>query len=291
MVEVILDASQIETFETCPRKWYYSYVLNLLPKKSSKAFSIGSYYHEVLARYYYLPLRTAEEGGPINDIGERMRNAIDFAGSSVLLTQFGLKDLDIIKFHRQRIVDYLYFNMAEDETLTPIAVEQGFSYLLFEDHKRRYILEGKIDLICKGRPYGLAVMDHKTQSRFDDRYELNHQVMNYLNFTKAEYFIYNYIGLQDKLPPNGLRRMIYKPHPGMLEQWAADVRRTFREMESYRAYRDSEHEYPRRRCACDASKYGLCPFYKMCAVPDDSIYKECARSAYKIKEEKWQAWR
>jgi hypothetical protein len=189
-----------------------------------------------------------------------------------------------------------------------IAVEQGFSYLLYEDDNRRYILEGRIDLVDKCSPYGLNVMDHKTQSRKDDKYPFNHQVCNYLSYmeyckTPANYFVYNYIGLQDKLPPDGFRRVIYKPPEGMLDQWKKEVKRTFDKVHNIRiAYNfqgefseippeDVQEEwYQRRRSACDSSKYGLCQFHKLCGIPDDSKYSKAVMSHYKVKEEIWRAW-
>lgn len=301
MIEICLDASQLETIEPCPRKWYYSYALNLIPNQSKRYFDVGSYYHEVLARYYGLPLTG------IKDLTERLRQSLAFASESDLLRKFHIKDLDEQKFHRQRLLDYFATYMGEDEKMEPIAVEQGFSYLLYEDDSRRYILEGKIDLINKMMPYGLNVMDHKTQSRKDDRWEFNHQVCNYMSFmescgTPANYFIYNYLGLQDKIPPQGIRRVIYKPHPGMLDQWKKEVKLTFDAMYHARLQAESMHQdgnfnilaeadlYERRRSACDASKYGLCTYHKLCSVPDGSKWVPAVFSAYKEKEEKWLAW-
>lgn len=312
MLEVILDASQIELFERCPRAWYYAYVQNLTPLHSKSAFSTGSYYHEVLALYYSLPLPLPQINKPetelyqiahrklgqVKNLAERLKAAVDFAASPELHTKYHIKDADAKIFHRKRIVDYLFNWSHEDEGLNVIAVEQGFSTLLYEDVNKRYILEGKIDLVFEGKPYGYAVMDHKTQSRYDDRWEFNHQVMNYMAFTKADYFVYNYIGLQDKLPLNGMRRMLYKPPPGTLEQWKSEVRVTFDEMTHYKFLANfttgiketEETVYPRKRSACDASKYGLCQFHKLCSVPDDSIFKESVLSHYKPKESVWRAW-
>lgn len=299
MIEIIMDASQLEAFEACPRKWYYSYVLNLIPNRASKAFDVGSYFHEILAFYYSLPIQTA----PITDIDERIRASVEFSASGDLLRKFRIKDIELQKFYRQRLVDYFYKYADEDAATTSIAVEQGFSQLLYEDNIRRYILEGKIDFVGKNNIYGLFVRDHKTQSRKDDRWEFNHQVCNYMLASGANYFEYNYLGLQDKLPPEGMRRIPYKPHPGMLDQWKLEVMKTFREMEDYkncfveltkdfeRANTEYEINYPRRRSACDSSKYGLCSMHKLCSIPDNSQWVPAVMSGYKSKKERWQAWK
>lgn len=295
MIEVILDASQIEVFEACPRKWFYDYVLNLTTKHPNPALSTGSYYHEIL-KYYYsnkLDLRgallMAQElaNGPEN-------NKWPAVGAEP-------------QFHYERLKNYLIKYRDEDETDEVIAVEQGFSTLLYEDNDRRYILEGMIDYIGIRKHMGLTIRDHKTQSRAYEKYEINHQVFNYMSFTGANYFEYNYVGLQDKITDATFRRLIYKPHPGMLEQWRSDVRRTFDQMFEYKlkylevedmyetkelaAYYQLElgEAFPRRRAACDG-KFGICQFKHICQVPDNSQWVPLVMSKYKQKDNIWRAW-
>lgn len=300
MIEIILDASSLELFEPCPRKYYYDAILNLTTVRRRNAFDIGSYFHEVLAHYYSSPLK---------DI-PRLRSAFDFSSQVQLFVKFGIKDIDEQKFYRRRIAEYFNFWDYEDQRLEFLAVEKGFSYLLYEDSSRRYILEGKIDLIGKGKPYGLFVMDHKTQSRKDDKYPYNHQVCNYMNYMRrqgkpADYFVYNYIGIQDNLPPDGMRRQIYAPPPGMLDQWEKEVKRTFDDLFDIMTKCNSNgmtnekgeriivpdiEAFKRKRSACDSSKYGLCHFHKLCSIPDGSKWYEAVRKHYKEKEQRWRAW-
>lgn len=288
MIEIILDASQLEIFEACPRKWYYSYVLNLVSNSSYKPFDVGSYYHEVLAFYYKLL------SDPNRIKIDPVMKAINFATTNKLFNKYNIIEKEEQFFHLKRLTTYLNKYEVEDLNMEIIAIEGGFSYLLYEDNNRRYILEGKIDLIARSAPEGTIVIDHKTQSRFDNRFEFNHQVCNYLTFTKADYFVYNYIGLQDKLPTEGLRRVIYKPHPGMLDQWKIEVTKTFDQMYDYIskpiAYNKKEEAFPRHRSACDSSKYGLCQYHKLCSIPDGSLWAPVVLSAYKEKDEVWRPW-
>lgn len=286
MIEIILDASQIEIFEACPRKWYYSYVLNLVPHVPYSPFDIGSYYHECL-RHYYTSLRTYRNSSAI-----LFQSIINFAKDDNLFTKYNINGMENRLFHIKRLISYLNKYEDEDYTMDIIAIEQGFSYLLYEDNNRRYILEGKIDLVYNDPITKLTVMDHKTQARKSDRWEFNHQVCNYLNFTKANYFVYNYIGLQDSLPKDGLRREIYKPAEGMLDQWLTEVKLTFDQMYDYliNGTKPDEYDMPRRRSACDSSKYGLCQYHKLCSVPDGSQWVEVVKSAYKEKDEVWRPW-
>jgi hypothetical protein len=194
--------------------------------------------------------------------------------------------------------------MEEDDMCEIIAVEKGFSTLLYESTERRYILEGTIDLVTIERSTGLTITDHKTQSRFYDKYAYNHQAMNYLSFTQADYFRYNYIGLQDKQNENTFRRPIWKCPPGMLGQWQRDVRKTFdmvhdqliklnwlRSDDNYISLQPEDiGAFARSRATCDG-KFGICQFHKICEVPDNSKWQPIViESAYKPKEEKWKAW-
>ena len=292
MIEVILDASQIEVFEACPRKWYYDYVLNLTTKHPNPALSTGSYYHEVLKFYYSNKL--ALRGALL--LAQELANGIQSIKWPAVAAD--------PKFHFERIKNYLMKYRDDDEADEVIAVEQGFSTLLYEDDSRRYILEGMIDWIGNRKHMGLTIRDHKTQSRAYEKYEINHQVFNYMSFTGANYFEYNYIGLQDSIGADTFRRLIYKPHPGMLAQWRLDVKRTFDHMFTYLTdmeYFDGISEatynkatikaerFPRRRAACD-TKFGICQFHHICQVPDDSKFVPLVMGKYKKKDEIWRAW-
>lgn len=291
MIEIILDASQITTFEACPRKWYYDHILNLTPARTNPSLSTGTWFHEVLRTYY----TNLQHKVPLTD---SLKQAQSYAEELAIGTR--RKEWPRVKkdpkFHLDRLRSYLINHLWEDEVSEILAVEKGFSYLLYEDSSRRYILEGMIDLISIEPRMGLTVTDHKTQQRYDSIYENNHQVFNYLNFTSANYFRYNYIGQQEVQNANTFHRPIFKPHPGQLEQWKKDVLRTFREMENFLVNPDltvsssREDNFPRRRTACDASKYGLCAFHKRCEVPDDSKWVPTVLTAYKEKEKQWRAW-
>jgi hypothetical protein len=316
MQEIILDASQIEVFEHCPYKWYLGYKKHLTPVLTNPALSSGTFYHEVLKYYYSQPLQPSQTRSAA--IGPSLAFAQDLIKATCVteyLKELGVRSVDFPKvkkdpkFHYDRLKQYLISNMCEDDTSEVIACEQGFSSLLYEDGNRRYILEGMIDLISRERFTGLTITDHKTQSRYYDKYEVNHQAMNYLSFTGANYFRYNYIGLQDNEGPNTFRRDIYKPRPGMIEQWRRDVLRTFHEMYSF--IQDTRHStlhiidlpngreeagfeitnetFPRRRASCD-TKFGVCQFHKICEEPDGSKYIPAILTAYKEKDIKWKAW-
>lgn len=305
MIEIILDASQLKVVEACPYKWYLDIILNLTTNRTNPALSTGSFYHEILKFYYSEALR--RKAVPSNGLRDTLELAQYLAmgnNDSPYLERLGVKVIDspavraAPKFHIDRLKTYLINNMAEDDVSEIIAVEQGFSTLLYEDTERRYILEGMIDLITIEPKTKLTVTDHKTQSRFYDKYGYNHQALNYLSFTKAEYFRYNYIGLQDKQGKNTFRRPIFKPRPGMLEQWKRDVKRTFDELARYvieygtlsdSLYPQPGIAFPRRRSACD-TKFGVCQFHKICEEPDGSKWIPTILTAYHEKENKWRAW-
>ena len=315
MIEVLLDASQLEVVESCTYKWFLDQVCNLTTRRTNPALSTGSFYHEVLKYYYSAPLQPRSA-----NIGPAMRFAERLAVATVLTDDLVMHKVERVgwpsvnkdpKFHLDRLRSYFVTHMNEDDTSEVIAVEKGFSTLLYEDSTRRYILEGMIDMVSIERDTGLTITDHKTQSRFYDKYGVNHQALNYLSFTKANYFRYNYIGLQDKQNENTFRRPIYKPPSGVIEQWKKDVKLTFDSLTSViwtacdylgvdpsklfeltneqRVALGTSGIFPRSRAAC-TTQFGICQFHKRCEVPDDSIYVPNVLTAYKEKELRWRAW-
>lgn len=293
MREVILDASQIKEFETCPRKWYNDNVLNLTTVHPNEALSTGSWFHEVLKLYYSL---TKEKPPASNHIKQAVDYAVHLATSPLEAIKWPRVRKDP-KFHVDRLRAYLITHMCEDDTSEIVAVEKGFSTLLYEDIERRYILEGMIDMVSIERHLGLTVTDHKSQSRAYEKYWNNHQVFNYLSFTGASYFRYNYIGQQEKQNDQTFRRPIFKPHPGQLAQWRKDVLRTFDQMydllvreESMRhSQLEIDINYPKRITSCQ-TKFGVCQFHKLCELPDNSEWRPVVLKAYKPKDIAWKAW-
>lgn len=284
MIEIILDASQLNVFEACPRKWYYDQVLNLTTARTNPSLSTGSCWHEVLKFYY---TKGMEQPPLSNHLKETIEFAHFLATGPRSIEWPRIKDNP--KFFIDRIRAYFINYLYKDDTTQVIAVEKGFSTLLYEDSERRYILEGMIDLISLENHLGLTVTDHKTQQRYDTLYEYNHQLCNYLSFTGAEYFRYNYIGQQESQNANTFHRQIFKAPPGMLAQWRKDVLKTFQEMERFVIEGMSEASFPRRRNSCD-TKYGTCQFHKICQEPDDSPWIPSILTAYKPKEKIWKAW-
>lgn len=286
MIEIILDASQIEMFETCPKKWYYSYVQNLTTKTPNSALSTGSYFHEVLKYYYTLIWHGAAPSKSI-------RPALEYGVDLIKNPTESRKWPEVTKepqFYIDRLRAYFYANLSDDENMEVISVEKGFSWLLYESKHCRYILEGLIDLVTRKVKTGITVTDHKTQSRAYDKYFYNHQAANYMIATGAKYFEYNYIGLQDKINENTFNKPIWTPPPGYLEQWKIDVKLVFEQMHSMLSVRPAIEYFPRRRTSCQ-TKFGICEFHSICQIPDSSPWQPIViNSKYKEKDEKWKAW-
>lgn len=50
--KMIWTASSIKLFRQCPRKFYWKYLMRLVPKVGSAALSVGTAFHECLGRWY-----------------------------------------------------------------------------------------------------------------------------------------------------------------------------------------------------------------------------------------------
>lgn len=310
MIEVILDASQLETIERCPHLWFLDHHCNLTSVRTNPALSTGTFHHEVNRFYYSAPVKQRSDA--FAETAKFARNLATATQMNDYFRETGVRSIKWPavnadpKFHADRSLAGLIKWREEDDASEVVAVEKGFSTLLYEDSTRRYILEGMIDLVSIEKRMGLTVTDHKTQSRFYDKYEYNHQALNYLSFTGANYFRYNYIGLQDEIGPNTFRREIWKPAPGMIDQWKIDIRPTFDAVyniltQTYEVENLAKTEgqsfdvskmgilFPRRRHGCQG-QFGVCQFHKLCEVPDGSKWKPVVLTAYKQKEQIWKAW-
>lgn len=48
MTETLLSNSELQSFKTCTRKWFYNYKVNLVPVEPSRALGFGSNVHDIL---------------------------------------------------------------------------------------------------------------------------------------------------------------------------------------------------------------------------------------------------
>ncbi len=198
-VNIILDASKIDLFETCPARYNFRHNHNkTLPIiHKAKALDLGTLAHEGLAVYY----RMLGEGAHYSDRIEACLMKIRELSSDV--TQSNSEPDEVLRLLRAIEESSEYWRAEDENSLEVLQVEQAFAYVLFEDDSIRIIISGKIDLLVNFRGVGRSAsyerlpIDHKTYSRDSLLLRKSNQFINYCAAVESNYLMVNRIGLQD----------------------------------------------------------------------------------------------
>lgn len=199
---IVLDASKIDLFETCPARYNFRHNHNkTLPMIHNvgkrDALDLGTLVHEGLAVYYTL----LGEGVEYSERSEKALMKIRELSADPEKSHSDPKEVSILLYAIEHHCDYW---RAEDENcLEVLAVEQPFAYVLFEDDLIRIIISGKIDLLVNFRGLGRNAsyerlpIDHKTFSRDYGVQRKSNQFINYANAVGSNYLVVNRIGMYD----------------------------------------------------------------------------------------------
>lgn len=200
-VNIILDASKIDLFETCPARYNFRHNHNKdLPIiHKAKALDLGTLAHEGLSVYFSL----LAEGQHYNDRMQATLMKIREVSSNPEESNSEPEDVQTLMKAVEESCDYW---RAEDEnSIEVLATEQPFAYALYEDDTVRIIISGKIDLLCNFRGLGRNAsyerlpIDHKTYSRDSMVLRKSNQFINYCAAVNSNYLVVNRIGLQESL--------------------------------------------------------------------------------------------
>jgi len=194
---IILDASKIDLFETCPARYNFRYnhnkTLPLVQKAS--ALDKGTLAHEGLAVYF---AALANEKHYDDRMQATLMKIREFS-SNPDISNVDPHEVETILSAVEQSCDYW---RAEDENcLEVLAVETPFAYVLFEDDSVRIIISGKIDLLVnfkgigRNASYQNLPIDHKTFSRDSVVHRKSNQFINYCNAVGSNYIVINRIGL------------------------------------------------------------------------------------------------
>ena len=200
-VNIILDTSKIDLFETCPARYNFRHNLNkTLPLiHKAKALDKGSLAHGGLEVYY----KMLGEGVAYPERMQATLMKIRELGSNADTSNSEPEEVNEILQAVEQSCDYW---RAEDEnSLEILNVETPFAYVLFEDDSIRIIISGKIDLLVNfhgighNASYDRLPIDHKTFSRDSAILRKSNQFINYCSAVESNYIIINRIGLQKSL--------------------------------------------------------------------------------------------
>jgi len=219
---IILDASKIDLFETCPARYNFRHNHNrTLPIiHKAKALDLGSLAHGGLEVYY----KELASGTHYND---RMQACLMKIRELSCNPEESNSDPDEVSVLLSAIEQSCDYWRAEDEnSLKILAVENPFAYVLYEDDSIRIIISGKIDLLVdftgigRNASYERLPMDHKTFSRDSMLLRKSNQFINYCNAVESNYIVINRIGLQKTLKAEDkFKRLPLSYDPIYINDW------------------------------------------------------------------------
>lgn len=260
---IILDASKIDLFETCPARYNFRHNHNrgLSIAHKAKALDLGSLAHEGLGVYFSL----LAEGKHYNDRMQACLMKIGEMSSNVLESNLESDEVSLLLKAIEESCDYW---RAEDENcLEVLAVEQPFAYELFSDDSVRIILSGKIDLLVnftgigRNASYQSLPIDHKTYSRDSMVLRKSNQFINYCSAVGSNYLVVNRIGLQKtKSAEERFKRLPLSYDPVYIQDWKDNLTKMI--LNEYLIC-VSESSWPEKPTSC--FKFNrLCEYYSIC---------------------------
>ncbi|MFP8878307.1 MAG: PD-(D/E)XK nuclease family protein [Myxococcota bacterium] len=245
--------SRLSTFEDCPKRFEYRYVLKIPAETDGIEAFVGKRVHEVLERLYIAVGRGLMPGLP--RVLARYQQLFDdsFDPQRIRIVREGVP----VSFYRtigeRCLTDYYrrHYPFDDGETL---GIEQHVSFSLDDDGK--YKLQGIIDRIVRASDGTIEIHDYKTGRRLPNQQQLD---------TDRQLALYQ-IGLAEQYPGQPMRLVWHylqqnqRPTSTRTPEQLATLRSdTMHLIDRIR----TEFEYkPKRSGLCDWCEYNdRCPIY------------------------------
>jgi len=287
---IILDASKIDLFETCPRRYDFRHNHNKgLPIiQKAKALDTGSLAHAGLEVYF----NGLKEGLHFNDRMQTCLMKIREISSDPEQSNSNPEEISILLRAIEESCDY--WRSEDENCIEVLSVETPFLYVLYEDENIRILLSGKIDLLCNFRPIGRGAsyerlpMDHKTFSRESMLLRKSNQFINYCNAVESNYLVVNRIGLQNpdvKNPIPAEKKFLRLPlsyDPVYLQDWKDNLTKMI--LNEYLTC-VAEGYWPEKPTSCNKFNR-LCEYYRICDSSGQDVKDSKLESDY-VDQEPW----
>ena len=270
-----LNSHALSHFQECEAKFLYNDIIGLEPISRSKAMERGTEVAKWLQLYYYAKIRARRQKCESKKFEAALLNPFLWPA------RFDRR----LNFSREDAYGLYSALMAYRSNYTsdwePIAVEKGFSKILYEDDENLFVYEGRPDLIAKTRQGELVIVDHKTQGQTYSLYPFNNQAIGYIWAFEANQFVYNYINFKTKIPT--FRREPFTFTDEQINVWKANTLKWFWRVKSAMG----RVEYlPSLHCE---GKYSTCQFVRICEQPRQEIQAWIAQSQFR-KRGVYRSW-
>jgi len=303
---IVLDSSRIKTYLECPEKYNISYRQHrrktwINPQWKKDYSGQGTYVHALLETYYNLrALNPSMNSLQHGTAALNLFQSLKLAPKMKLPPEF--ETLVNVRFTQYTIKNSLGDYQPLVHNGVP-AHEVRFSIKLYEDENVIFILEGRIDLLCRvGVPaYGTvkAFIDHKTQERTSEMYEFTPQTLSYALATGFNYGGFNYFGLQQKYDEKTtLHRDFFYIPDWKIKQWKAYIikevywpvaNRIIQEAKYGESQADS-FIWPQRWLTCAGPDLKrACDFSEICNAPTSEL-RELIKRQFTHIVPAWSPW-
>jgi len=257
-----LNSHQLSNFQLCETKYLYSELIRIQPIEMGLGIRKGNILGRWLNLYYYNKIK------PRTSFGRVLYNPMLWI--ELIKKELNWGPQDAFKLYA---VLTRYGTEYKNESWHPVAIEKGFSKILYEDAENLFVYEGRIDLLVENEGK-LLVVDHKSQKMNYSIYEFNNQAIGYLWGCDAAEFVYNYLTLT-KDPK--FHRAVHPFNSGQIEAWKQNTIKWFFRVKEVLQKREF---LPSLNCS---TKFGVCDFHRICEQPNELVKLHIIRSNFKKK--------
>ena len=274
------DSSKISTFQTCPRKYFFTYVLGLGWSTPNHDLVFGSAWHEAMERLlklYWANDKSYDEAfikEALKAFTECYRQDFD-----------ELTDLEYDKNPgRAEIALQQYIKKYADDDFNVLGIEQYFKIFLSNEH----LLVGKLDAIIENANGDVEVLEHKTTKwtatvwaeQWSNKIQINnYSLIAYVLYEKYKGIIIN--GAKFFPKNNDFQRVYIRKGVHALEDaltnvtyWMDLIRMNFQLLAESDPNSNSLKAFPKNGESC--IKYNrTCPFKAFC----DDCYNPIAEKS------------
>ncbi len=279
-----IDNSRIKIFRLCPRKYYFRYIKDLIPKYAGKAPALvfGSCWHAALSALYVGMLCENLKEKELYEKAENcfMLNWEQETGSTNNIPLWKARNPSTAYAMLNAYINERYYFLKEIELIRD---EQPFFFPLNPEKTLYYI--GRIDKIVRWQDK-IWLVEHKTttkyavkggfKSSFLATFESNSQVEGYMAALKivTPDAQENLGGVlvdialvhtrQEKKLPKAVTAFKLLPiyeEPGVLEAWYKDLKYWIQQLQNCQ----DQKEWPRNVDSCHTD-YGTCPYHNICST-------------------------
>lgn len=282
------DSQILNTFQSCARKYQYSFIDLVHPVQKAEALEKGELIHRFFEAYYSLQLAGFKFNTPywrdLLEAGFEIpsdRGFPSIQSFSIKAGQFYASRMDLPS---EEVFDTTYqfreyTNYYQKDVWNPLAVEEVGSKVIYDTEAVKIIYNFKIDLVAEHGNV-IAPFDHKTSRRRQEPSSLSNQFIGYCYGLGVNNIVINKIGFQKTLSPSQrFNRFILTIDDDRIEEWRKNT--IWWAFEMMRA-QSAEH-YPMNFTSCD--KYSGCIFCPICETDPESRQLKIDRNF--MVGEKW----